>query len=277
MTQPFARTMRNAVLQVTLTGQFETLDLGGGLHAYKVLTQVSHAKREGSGYAMALPQAETTTSQGVIDDANLAKALAGEPYKASRLILAEDALIEHLRLWGFQDGPDRDGYEAFNKKNSDAYDALRDDASLVEKLIRIDVSSHTAFDRNGLPLPVATFFSYMDGEFDEEHYDLGKAAEILLARDDVHVFPKSEGWRDDPNREGRAETVAQAISRIPGYNAGEGRTQTIHFAYRPSVEDYRRVWDKAASYGGKAPGTNRRRAIEDLDMLGLKAGGAIRS
>lgn len=276
MTQAFPRTMRYCTLQVTFQGGLNTLDLGDGLHAYKITTHVANAKREGNGYTMALPVPEpNSVEQGVVDDANLEKMLAGKAYEKADLILCEPALMEHLRLWGFQEAPEG-GYEVFNKKRDDVYDALWSDPAMVDNLVRLSVSSHMAFDRRGEALPTAIWFSYLSGSVSEETYDLEKMAGILLARDDVHVFPKVAGWRDDPDRSGKAATVAECILPIPGYNAGEGRTQTIYFAYRPTAEDHRRLWEKCLSYKTRAPSAQRLRAVMDLDLLGLKAGGAVR-
>lgn len=276
MTEAFAQKTRKATISLKVSGQFDTLDIGNGLYAFKRSTRLLKTERKSEdGYNMASPYSKGVSDrQGFFDEKNLEKALAGKSYSTTDLVLCEDKLIEHLRMWGWQDAPGKKDRERFEWQRSDVYDALLEDPSRVEKLMRLDHGSHMRFDWTGKVLPVPIWFSYMDGRIAEDKYDLKRTAEILLARDDVHVFPRQEGWRDDPDREGKATTVEQSIISIPGYNSERGRSRTIYFIYRPSVEDYRLMWEKCLSYKANYPSTERHRAIFDLDLLGLKAGGA---
>src|SRR5690606_20391097 len=127
------------------------------------------------------------------------------------LVLAEPRMLEHLRLWGWQRSPDHKPYEQFEWKRDDVYDALLEDPSRFERAVRLDSASHMMFDWKDRALPVPVFFNYIDGFITEGRYDLKKAAEILLARDDVVIFPIKNKWSDDPDRAGKATTVEEAI------------------------------------------------------------------
>lgn len=278
MTEAFAQKTRKATISLKVSGQFDTLDIGNGLFAFKRTTRLLKTERTSDdGYNMHSPYSkDISDKQGFMDAKNLERALAGKSHSTTDLVLADDRLIEHLRMWGFQDAPGQKQNERYDWKREDVYDALLEDPTLTRNLMRMDFGSHMRFDWTGKVLPVPIWFSYMDGMISEDRYDLKLAAEILLARDDVHIFPKTDGWRDDPDREAKATKVEQCIIPIPGYNSERGRSQTIYFMFRPSVEDYRRMWEQALSYKTKYPSTERHRAVFDLDLLGLKAGGAAR-
>lgn len=276
MTEAFAQKTRKATISLKVSGQFDTLDIGNGLYAFKRSTRLLKTERTSEdGYNMHSPYSKAISdTQGLLDEKNLEKALAGKSYSTTNLVLCEDKLVEHLRMWGWQDAPGKKDRERFEWQRSDVYDALVEDPSRVEKLMRLDHGSHMVFDWADKVLPVPIWFSYMDGMISEDRYDLTKTAELLLARDDVHIFPKQDGWRDDPDREGKATKVEQCIIPIPGYNSERGRRNTIYFIFRPSVEEYRRMWEQCLAYKTKYPSTERHRAVYDLDLLGLKAGGA---
>lgn len=135
-----------------------------------------------------------------------------------------------------------------------------------EELVRdpTEGSSHRLFDVEGRPLPVGMHFSYIDGRFDNGTYDLNKALEILRKRDDIR-FIAEDRWQK-----------AGEINRIPGYNAERGRDQCIAFMWMPSVEDYRRMVAKCEEYGHQYPSVMRYQAMFDLDIFGLRAGGAAK-
>lgn len=135
--------------------------------------------------------------------------------------------------------------------------------------------SHQLFDLDGEPLPVALFFSYIEGGFDESNYDLAKAVQILKARDDVTLvegggersyrYSSKEIPDDDPRK---------YIGKIPNYNAQRNHTTSIAFAWHPSTEDFRAVWEEV-SKKDKDPGSDALRlAVFNTDALGLRKGGA---
>jgi hypothetical protein len=101
------------------------------------------------------------------------------------------------------------------------------------------------FDIDGNPLPVAML---LDSTYalNPRAYDMGKTRNILTAREDVVAAPG--GW---------------------------GRPT---FLWQPSHDDYAAVWAKGKTYlkgGGQSPGKAEMfRACFDLDIFGLRAGGA---
>ena len=280
MTTPFKQTTLNATMSISVASQIEVLDLGVKLHAFKMTTSAQAATRSDDSQfevrVEGLPEVgKTVVIQGVVDTNNLSKLLEGKPFEQSDLVLCEPELLEHYRLNGFN--PDSKGkYTIFQARSETPYDDLLADPSAILRLVNPDNSSHTIFDCMGLPLPTPILISYMDGRMSNDTYDLKIVAETLLKRDDVQVFPRGKGWRDEPDYGASATTPDECVCPIPHYNVDEegGRTHTIHFAYRPSVEDYRRIWAKCASYKATDPSTRRHEAVFDLDMLGLRAAGA---
>lgn len=278
MTTPFQQTTRRATISLNIAGQLDTLELGDDLHAFKKTTMTQGATHYGaSEFTLRIegqPRTSATiTSQGVVDGANLKKLLEGEDFRTTPHSLCSARLMEHFRLNGFREDP-KHGYDVFKERVMEPYDVLLADTSAIERLVRVESSSHMLFDRNGLALPTPVFYGHNDGRMTSKTYDLEAVAQLLLSRPDVQIFPRSQDWRQEPDYAGTATTVKEAIVDGPSYDEEDESYQAIHFAYRPSVEDYRKIWDQCLSYRGQHPSTERHRAVFDLDMLGLRAAGA---
>ena len=135
-----------------------------------------------------------------------------------------------------------------------------------DELVFIEMFSagHLAFTLDGAPLPVCKPFDYTMAQFDNRSYDLAKAVSILEARSDVRLYP--------PDRHSK-----NLVTGIPHYNADGERTHQIAFFWYPEVEDYRRVIAEAQNYNRGTPNTfDIHRACFELDLFGLRAGGAAR-
>lgn len=140
------------------------------------------------------------------------------------------------------------------------YTIFANKPAFVPGVVFLDLPNHQIYDMDGLPLPVAMEFSYVDGHYDNATYHLDKALEILRKRDDIRFVA--------PDRYGQPN----GIHRIPDYNAVNGRTHGIRFVWMPAVEDYRRMMAKYYEMGGY----NRHHAVFECDMFGLRAGGAAK-
>lgn len=115
-------------------------------------------------------------------------------------------------------------------------------------------------DTGGHPVPIAVHFDYINGHVDNAGYDLERALTILKARPDIR-FPSGD------DRAGRPGTVLA----IPHYNADQHRNCFLRFVWVPTDEDFRRLHEALP----KSPALfEPHKTIFDLDLLGLRAGGA---
>lgn len=134
-----------------------------------------------------------------------------------------------------------------------------------DDIVFIENSSHHMYDSKMQPLPVAMRFGYIQGLMDNTRYDLEKALTILKARADVR-FENEDRWVDDP----------ASILSIPGYNCDGKRNRYISFTWTPEVDDYRAMIARTLVIGGKYPSTNKHQAAFEIDVFGLRAGGAAK-
>lgn len=150
--------------------------------------------------------------------------------------------------------------------SADTHSAIRE--ALKDPYTRVTTGEATASDVlilqgqesatnvEGRRVPVAVHFDYINGHIDDSRYDLDRALAILKARTDIR-FPPDDG------RDGRPGTVLA----IPHYNVERHRSCFLRFIWMPSVEDYQRLPLKMGLF-------EPHKTVFDLDLLGLKAGGA---
>ncbi len=192
---------------------------------------------------------EVESWEGICPPEDLPTPKAMHPEGLPWYLVPPEAL-EEVRLHGLA-GED-DNYGIWEGASETPYTDLKDpDCSLFYSLVRMDHGDHLLFDRENRPLPVARHCDYSPGYFDNAHYDLTKAMAHLEKLDCVK----------DLTRE-----------RIPSYNAGGGRNETLSFRFTPDVDMYR----AAIKRGQEIPGRSIEffQAIFDLDLLGLRECGA---
>lgn len=188
----------------------------------------------------------------------LSTTLVGEDFKLSAVLWTE-AFKETLRTLGWTDAV----YQEI-QNCTDPYTRLLHGQATLDDVVLVNTSSQMIFDVQNRPLPLAVHFDYINGQMDNERYDLRKALAILKTREDIR-FVQHNRWEN-----------ADGIQTIPGYNQSDGRTTFISFVWMPSVAEYRRVWDACLKLKEKYPSTAIHRMIHHLDILGLRAGGATR-
>ena len=273
---------------VVMDTTLETIRLEKNLSAfrYTVTQQVSESELSeisAPAHLVAVdPHAQVTT--GLIDDKNLSLLKRGKPWKGrNNLVIMTPALRQRFATTTFSRAWDSGLFKTDLRR--DAFQYFKDGGS-VDDLVRMQTSDHTLTDRHGNYLPVGLQFDYIsNGRFTNLNYDLAKALEILLAREDVDVWAHQGGWntekvaeiRENGKRTGEvklATTVEEGLFKIPYYNAEYGRTHTINFVWKPSVEDYRKVMAKLSE--GRGGTMELHKVIFDFDMLGLRAGGAAK-
>lgn len=125
-----------------------------------------------------------------------------------------------------------------------------------KELIRRDWASNMVFDKDNEALPMAIDFDYIEAQMHEKSYDLAQAIEILSKREDIKDL--------------------SGILEIPHYNTERGKRQYINFTWVPSIKDYQCAWELCKKLDKEFPSTVFLYAIFELDLLGLRRGGAAR-
>jgi hypothetical protein len=228
--------------------------VGEGLVVYRMTTKTTSGRRK----------AKTTVTEGITSQAGLSAfrdgAVTMPGYSKNFVpVFGNVEFRDHIRRHGWLDA---EVYKSFKDLDKDPYTRFVAGEFHAEDIVFIEGSSHMVFDVERKPLPCAILFDYISAHMDNSRYDLPKALAILKARDDIR-FEAESSW-----------DKAGEVSRIPSYNADKDRNACLKFVWMPSVEDYRRMWAKCAEYETKYPSTERYRAVFDLDLLGLRAGGA---
>jgi hypothetical protein len=137
--------------------------------------------------------------------------------------------------------------------------------------------AHMLFDADLNPLPVGIYMDYIDARLNNKMYDLKKASQILRARTDIQ-FMNDRGDRINPNK-------TSVVFDIPYYNRESDRNRCMYLIWTPSPEDMKALWQKCKELRptkkirrgdvvDTMPSVERHRAIFELDLLGLRAGGA---
>lgn len=158
---------------------------------------------------------------------------------------------------------DRKSYAGLRK---DLYTALVDEALPASRLIVVDFSSLMLFQMDGTVLPTAIHCDYLEAGMHDGNYNLDKLLELL--KDDARLTFLDESSRQP----GPAK-----IFEIPSCNADETRSRCVGFMYSPTSEEAVSLWSKMKSYETQWPPAQRFRAMNDLDVLGLRQGGAVRA
>lgn len=260
----------------------DVIRLDKNLSVFRQMKTETIDTNEGSMKAPTEPKINETV--GLIDDKNLSFLKKGREFKTiTKFVVMSPALREVFASTTYSRAWDSDLFKTDVARGGALFTHFKNGGS-VDDLVIMDTGSHSLFDRHGDPLPVGVQFDYIsNGRITNRNYDLEKAAEILLARPDVDVWAHKGGWKtheaDEMRVDGKrtaevrlATTVEEAMFKIPYYNADGDRTHTLYFVWKPSREDYKAVLEKA----GKRGTLEFHKAAFDLDILGLRAGGAAK-
>ena len=183
------------------------------------------------------------------------------------LLLVPDMVLDKARTEGyphaFKDIPDLDtfGWHPFDKFKSGKV--------TTKNLVFNEWASHLLFDCDRKLIPCARFFSSLNGRVHNDAYDLEKLIAVL--KDNPQVVPLSTKVYGEPVN---AESLS--IQMIPSCNQeGEGEYQ-VSFRFLPTDEQMAQIWEQMQSYKTEYPSTEFYRAMFDLDVLGLRKGGAAK-
>lgn len=192
--------------------------------------------------------------------AKFAKGSTSSINQLEHLSLVHPDYQKFMRELGFTRGFEQmpNGSEVEDKM---PFTAFTSGNASLDNVVRIDSSSHMLFDRNGEVLPVAIHFSYMNGNMNDGAYRLKLAADLLS--NNLQVRIKNSDHRG-------------VIHEVPYYNSEDGCREGLEFDFLPTVEDVRRMWVVQKKLNKQYPSTCAHHAIFDLDLLGLREGGAAK-
>lgn len=158
------------------------------------------------------------------------------------------------------------GYLAFldyKNKNEDNY---RDDifdyivaGGDLARIVCINTSDHSVWRIDGTMFPTPITFDYISAKMNSNTYDIPRALEILMKRNDVIFL-------DDHNE----IATEPSVKRVPYYNSDCGHS-CLAFLWKPTQEQADRIYAESKKGGF---GSRRFQLVFDEDMLGLRAGGA---
>lgn len=146
------------------------------------------------------------------------------------------------------------------------FTALTENPALIQDLLLWSGYSSTFMDLAGTPMPQPLMYSYMDGMMCDGAYDLEKALAVLKA--DPRVKATDEATPFYPER------GTLRLTKVPSYNSRPGHRWSLDFWFTPTSEDMAKML--AHDPEARTFDDARRKAVFDLDLLGLRAAGAAR-
>lgn len=247
----------------TLTHTYELCykELEPGLAAYRLTTSTtSEGKKVPKPFAT---KVGTQVIEGLAATTSLEAFSKGRAQAIQNLegnfVIVDESFPEKARTRGYHEATENLAYR------QDYYTAFVEEGVALERLIRFDYGNYLIYDRHNGMLPVARYFDYMHGHIHNGRYDLQKALEVLRANPSVRFVPHSRSDRGEPD----------SILQIPYYNCDSSHSAHLSFFFSPTLEQEQAIWAKQQSYKAHYPSTQWHRAVEDLDLLGLKAAGAL--
>lgn len=238
---------------VTLVSRETTLEVIRVLDNVNVIRLTTTEKKTSSNMGDLKVEVDTAPSvrESFIDDRNLKLLENGSDHEIIKGLYPFNELIaKTAQEKGYVEATD----EIY--KIGSIFDFYRNGGKDV---VRLDHSSHMMFDVEGVPYPVMHYFDYIVAQMNNGYYDIDLAAKILGDRPDILLH-----GGDNP------------VQDVPYYNSSDECSRYVSGSWFPSREDYIRVWDYCVSFEASYPSTMIHKAIFDLDIWGLRAGGAAR-
>jgi len=240
---------------VTTTKKVEYANVSDDIVIYRITAETKTNSSDPSVHVT-----EGITSTGNVDQ--LKKGFA--PRYGARLVAAigTPEFKKHIRQFGWMNDKI---YAFIDEVTSAPFAKFELGGVEPSDIVFIEDYSHEMHDFEMKPLPVAIKFDYMNGCMDNTRYNLQKAIDILKARADIRFAEDSHYVGD-----------AASILNIPGYNCDGKRNRYISFVWMPEVEDYRALQKRCKEIGGNYTSGNKFQAAFDLDIFGLRGGGAAK-
>lgn len=217
---------------------------------------------------------ELTVEEGICHKDSLERFLKGRTKDLVRedVSLVHPELLDALRTKGFADGMESLG-KVRQALSQAPFTDITENGANPNNIVRVDFSSHMVFDLEGESLPVAVHCDYISAYIHDGTYRLEKAEAILKNDPRVRFIEEGSRYSRKTSSAGSEKSFIQAV---PYYNARVGCSNYLPFWFMPTAEDAKRLWAQQKSYGTRYPSTEAHRAMFDLDILGLRAGGAAK-
>ena len=217
--------------------------------------------------------------------------------------------LDAFRQWGWTAGYwsriDSHPYNNINECRT-PFTCLSSDRLKIDDVCLVDEQSNRLITRlaSGKRVPVAFALDYISGHMTNEHYDLEKVVEILKDRESIFFHDDNGSVIEDPKK---------FIQPIPRYNREKPSDKHVLIRWIADQHDYERVIERGFELGGLTQQERKdlnekrysemdpeearqeraerekddhdlygtvfceiHRAIFDLDILGLRAGGAAK-
>jgi hypothetical protein len=248
---------------VTILQEVQYAVLEGTLCVYKHIT----ASRQNSGakktFESLLPN---RTIQGFAELKSIESFLKGQTPYISELVdflYVDQSLLKIAQEKGYAAAAN--AFAEISKDNRQF--------SLFEKgeldlagIVKWDFRTRMLYDRFGEVLPTAVFFNYMNGNLRNGAYDLEKVVKILSKRKGIQAL---QGER-------KLEVEKLCIDEVPYYNRRGACSAQVQFIFQPTVREMRAMWAKMQELNKRTPSIGEHLAIFELDLLGLRKGGAAK-
>jgi hypothetical protein len=232
------------------------------LAIYKLL--VTHSLKGRKKGRPKFKAAEPRSSQGIVTSKQLKDYLSGKcGLGGIEFDLVSSKTLEGLRSRGWHYGQE----ERLEWVLSDPFDVVSSGADC--HVVKFLHDCHMLEDSAGAKLPVGIHFGYIEARMDNCTYDLDKAVAILKKNPNIeftYARPGSGGIYGEP---------PDPIQRMPYYQQSPA-SYYLSFWWAPPADDYCKMWEKCVSFGGEYPSTHKERAVWELDLLGLRKGGAAK-
>jgi hypothetical protein len=269
MSEIVRRTFETPAVRVI---EVEAVDVGGDLFVYRVVNGIYDI---GTGGVRS--EADATVDQGVVDIENLQRMEENLPFEVYQPyqvpekvgtmypVLVTPKGLDIMRHEGsfFHDNV-RKKLEAANMLfvPSGGLDLVQVASRGInyEDILFISSYDHVAVDVRGKPVPAAMYFTYLDGGFSSDEYDLEAVAEVLAANPEIEFITQDRWEKPAP------------ITKIPYYNASDERDRQVQFIWRPSDD----TWNEILGRLGFDPADPRHMRIRqetitrELDIFGVE-------
>ena len=236
----------------------QTLSVNKDTLIYKVDTTTILQSQDDTVRPKANKKSESSY-QGITNQKDIDNFISGESDFISDLALSlvSPRLLENSRLFGYP----------FTWQEKNLKKEIEEDISYkpfddyIEKdewkVVKLDSYNKMIFDIDNEVLPVAVYFNYIMGGMTNAKYDLAKAEKILSKRNDIKFISDNH------------------IEDIPYYNTNRYSNKCLEFMWQPTIKDYKKMWKCCNELNKQYPSTAIHTAVFKLDLLKLRAGGAV--
>lgn len=253
--------------------EVRSLRLGEELHVYRrdVTTTIKRTGRK--------DEIETTSTEGFVNDLEIKKLNANREFTTlsrNKVVVIPQDWREVYSTVGGSEGdiiwqiraPKERGLGDFRQIHAGLYDKFASGVLTKDDVFRVDDAPfpYRGWEDGRILVP-ALAGDYMNGHFDDAHYDLTKAIAHLKENPGVRPAVFERRYRQEDS-EPKLE-----VHRIPYYNAEHLKSENLHFYWTPTQEEATAIVEQASQYSNGVS-SKAWRAVFELDLLGLRAAGA---